>query len=559
MATHQLFNENFDHDQIPSGLIGGRYRLEQRIGEGASAITCRAYDVLLRRPVALKLLRSEYSTDQMSSARFAREALAAAAVNHPNVVQVYDYGTHDGQSYLVMQYIAGRNLKQVIVSKQPLAPTAAVRYVRRLLRGLGAIHDAGIVHRDVKPQNVLVGDDGMLRVTDFGIARGPRADTLTDFGATVGTAAYMAPEQIRGESVSAATDLYAVGVVLFELLTGRLPFRGEHPVAFMVVPLQQPAPAPSQFADDIPPALDAVVLRALAKNPADRFASAADMERALDDAVCPPTAGRPPARTGRVSEWISAAILVLLVLGLLGVALATAFGGGSGKRVDDATRGALLAAAGTTAPTATARVLRPPVGAKSQPTATIANLTATEPARAQPTPLPSRTPELRIVPVANAAPTKQATTKSIALKFGAADWQGGYYRGDATWYGRAWTAVYGAQSSYPRVVLTVSLAKAPKGSVWLIITGLDDEWAGTNPIVVSVNGVEIFSGPSPFVSWDGVGHGEQAQWKAVKWKVPAGTLHIGDNEVTLANMAPSASVGSPPYVLVSDAKLVYKS
>jgi serine/threonine-protein kinase len=559
MATQELFNEDLAEDHIPSGLIGDRYRLEQRIGEGASAITYRAYDVLLRRPVALKLLRSEYSADQTSSARFAREARAAAAVNHPNVVQVYDYGTHDGQSYLVMQYIAGRNLKQVMASERPLAPITAVRFARRLLRGLGAIHDAGIVHRDVKPQNVLVGDDGILRVTDFGIARGPKADTLTDIGATVGTAAYMAPEQIRGESVSAATDLYAVGVVLFELLTGRLPFTSEHPVASMVVPLQQPAPAPSQFAEDIPPALDAVVLWAMAKNPADRFASAVDMERALDDAVLPQTTGRPPAKTGRASEWISALILVLLVLGLLGVALATTLGGGSGNRADDSTRAALLAVAGTTAPTATARVLKPPVAAKSQPTATLPNLTATEPPTAPTTALPSRTPEQRIVPVANAAPTKQAAAKFVSLKFGAADWQGGYYRVDAAWYGRAWTAVYGAQSSYPRVVLTVSLDKTPKGSASVTITGLDDEWAGTNPIVVSVNGVEIFSGPSPFVSWDGVGHGEQAEWKAVKLKVPAGTLHKGDNEIALANMAPSSSVGTPPYVLVSDAKLVYKS
>jgi hypothetical protein len=185
-------------------------------------------------------------------------------------------------------------------------------------------------------------------------------------------------------------------------------------------------------------------------------------------------------------------------------------------------------------------------------------MTAIELPTATPAPLPSPTSEPQIEPVNNvapAAPTKQAAAKPVTLKFGAADWQGGYYRGDATWYGRPWTAVYGAQSAYPRVVLTVSLATAPKGSATLTITGLDDEWDGTNPIVVSVNGVEIFSGPSPFVSWDGVGQGEQAKWKAIKLKVPAGTLHKGDNEIALANMASSASVGAPPYVLVSDAVL----
>jgi hypothetical protein len=141
------------------------------------------------------------------------------------------------------------------------------------------------------------------------------------------------------------------------------------------------------------------------------------------------------------------------------------------------------------------------------------------------------------------------------LQFSAADWQGGYFRGDAEWYGRAWTAIYGAQSPHPRASLTFSLAAAPRDPATLTITGLDDEWAGNNPIVIAVNGVEIFAAPSPFVSWDGVGHGEQAGWTAIPFTVPASLLHEGANEIALANQAPSASFGSPPYILVSDAVL----
>lgn len=562
MASHEFFDQDSIDHPAPPDLIGGRYRLEHRIGDGRSAVTYRAYDVVLRRPVALKLLRPEYAADQVSSARFAREARAVAAVNHPHVVQVYDSGTHKGQAYLVMQYVAGRNLKQVLADEGPLAPDAAVRLGRRLLRGLGAIHAAGIVHRDVKPQNILVGDDGSLRVTDFGIARGPTGDTLTDDGATVGTAAYMAPEQIRGEPVSAATDLYAIGVVLFELLTGRLPFAIEHPVATMLVRLQQPAPAPSRFAYGIPPALDKAILRALAKAPAARYASAAEMERALDAAISPHTASHQPIKPGRVADWFGALLLALIALALLGGALAATLGRGSDDPTAEVPTGvAERVVAAPPAPTATARVIRAPVVSAARPSVTVSNPTVTEPPAATELPPATKAPRPRptstaaIVPVQDVAPTRADAVAPMALQFGAADWQGGYYRGDAAWYGRAWTAIYGAQSQYPRASLTISLPAAPSATATLSITGLDDEWAGSNSIAVSVNGVEIFSGPSSFSSWDGVGQGDRAAWAAAQFTVPEGVLHKGVNEIVVANLAPSASFGQPPYVLVSDASL----
>jgi hypothetical protein len=159
------------------------------------------------------------------------------------------------------------------------------------------------------------------------------------------------------------------------------------------------------------------------------------------------------------------------------------------------------------------------------------------------------------VPINEVAPTEQSAVEPTTTQFDAADWQGSYYRGDATWYGRAWTAIYGAQSEYPAASLTVSLAAAPSAEATLTITGLDDEWAGSNPMVVSVNGVEIYSGDAPFPSWDGVGQGEQAEWTAAVFTVPTGVLQAGTNEIKVSNQAPTATFGAPPYILLSDAQL----
>jgi hypothetical protein len=348
--------------------------------------------------------------------------------------------------------------------------------------------------------------------------------------------------------------------------------------------------------NDIPPALDAVVLRALAKNPADRFTRAFDMERALDAAVTPNAARYPPAKAGRTSEWLIALALVLVILGLLAAALASTLGGGSREQSDNPTRAAILAFGPKSSPTATstARVLQTLVATKSQPTATLSNLAANERSTATSTPQPSPTPEPptatptdsptetptalptdvptdvptaiptelltattepRIVPINEIAPTEQSAVEPTTTQFGAADWQGGYYRGDATWYGRAWTAVYGAQSEYPAASLTVSLPAAPTTEATLTITGLDDEWAGSNPIVVSVNDVEIYSGNGPFQSWDGTGQGEQAEWTTAVFTVPTGVLQAGTNEIKVANQAPTATFGAPPYILLSDAQL----
>lgn len=267
--------------------VGSRYELIEPVGEGTFAITYRARDLVLGRVVAVKVLRSQHAADDAFVARFEREARLAASVTDRHVVDVYDYGAVDDTFYIAMQFVAGRTLREELDRHGRLTIERAVDVTRQLLSGLAAIHAAGIVHRDIKPQNVLLGEDGVARVTDFGVAHATVAEGLTSHGTTVGTASYMAPEQARGGELGPATDLYAVGVVLYEVLTGRLPFEAENPMAVMVAHLQQIPSPPSVVAPSagIPAALEQVVLRALAKEPGARPASAEEMAESLSAAL----------------------------------------------------------------------------------------------------------------------------------------------------------------------------------------------------------------------------------------------------------------------------------
>ncbi len=267
-------------DQV---TIAGRYVIEARIGEGAHAITYRAQDLRLKRTVAVKVLRSHLASDTELVSRFVREAELAASISHPNVVDVYDVGTDGNVSYIVMRLVPGQDLKQVIQNEGRLPVSRANPLIQQILRGLGAIHAAGIVHRDVKPQNIIVTPDGTAQVTDFGVAYAALAEGLTTQGMTVGTASYMAPEQARGEPVTQATDIYAVGVVFYEMLTGRVPFRGENPMAVMLAHLQSRPVPPSEAVPGlrIPPRVEQVILRSMAKEPTQRFPSTGAMAAAL--------------------------------------------------------------------------------------------------------------------------------------------------------------------------------------------------------------------------------------------------------------------------------------
>lgn len=267
----------------PGSQVGGRYELGHQLGSGGMATVYVAYDSLLDREVAVKVLAARFAADPAFVERFRREASAAAGLNHPNIVAVYDRGEAEDTYYIVMEYLSGPDLKKVIRDQGPLPAPTAVDNALQILSALTAAHAAGIVHRDIKPQNVMVGEDGRLRVADFGIARADADQQMTEVGSVIGTAQYLSPEQAQGEETTAASDTYSVGIVLYEMLTGRVPFDGDRPVTVAMKQINEPPIPPRVFEPGIPAELDAVVVKALAKRPEDRYATADDFTAALLD------------------------------------------------------------------------------------------------------------------------------------------------------------------------------------------------------------------------------------------------------------------------------------
>ncbi|MGH2924646.1 MAG: Stk1 family PASTA domain-containing Ser/Thr kinase [Solirubrobacterales bacterium] len=267
-------------------VIAGRYRLLGRVGSGGMADVWCAEDTMLGRRVALKFLHERFAQDEQFIERFRREASSAAGLQHPNVVGVFDRGSFDGRHYIAMEYVEGASLKDLI--ERGLTVGEAVEIVRQVLAGAKYAHAHGIVHRDLKPQNVLVDAEGRARVTDFGIARAG-ASEITQTGSVLGTAQYLSPEQAQGLPVTATSDIYSIGVLLYEALTGRAPFEGDSPVTVALKQVSERPRPPSELNPSVSRALDAVVLRALAKDPANRFASAEEFEQALDSAEVDPS------------------------------------------------------------------------------------------------------------------------------------------------------------------------------------------------------------------------------------------------------------------------------
>src|SRR4051812_34060929 len=264
-------------------IVDGRYRVVGRIGSGGMADVYQADDTHLGREVALKVLHRRFAQDEEFVERFRREASAAAGLQHPNVVGVYDRGSHDDTWYIAMERLRGRTLKQLIVDDAPLDQRRAIDLCSQVLVAAGFAHRRGVVHRDFKPHNVIVGDDDSVKVTDFGIARAG-ASEMTETGSIMGTAQYLSPEQAQGQRVDARSDLYSIGIILFELLTSRVPFTGESAVSIALKHVSEPAPSVASLRPDVHPALDAIVARALVKDPAGRFQSAEEFVLALDEA-----------------------------------------------------------------------------------------------------------------------------------------------------------------------------------------------------------------------------------------------------------------------------------
>jgi serine/threonine-protein kinase len=263
-------------------VVDGRYRVLRKIGSGGMADVWLAEDSHLQRQVALKVLHSRFAQDREFVERFRREAEAAAGLQHPNVVAVFDRGEFEGTYYIAMQYLEGRTLKELI--DYGLTPEQAAYLIRQVLEGARFAHRRGIVHRDLKPQNVIVDDEGKAVVTDFGIARAGVSD-ITQTGSVMGTPQYLSPEQAQGEDVTPVSDLYSVGVMLYEALTGKVPFEGESAVAVAMKQVSQPPLRPSSINPQVTPPLDAVVMRALEKAPGERFQSADAFIAALDAAI----------------------------------------------------------------------------------------------------------------------------------------------------------------------------------------------------------------------------------------------------------------------------------
>ena len=323
-------------------VFAERYRLEEFVGKGGMALVFRACDTRTGHDVAVKVLRPELGNDEEFLERFRREALAASKMSHHNIVNLLDVGEEDGYRYLVIEYMRGRTLKDIIQEKERLPEPVAGQIAIRILSALQHAHDNGIIHRDIKPQNVLINAEGMVKVADFGIARVAGSNTLTKGDNVMGSVHYFSPEQAKGEDVTAASDIYSVGVVMYEMLTGRVPFDGDTPVSIALQHISTPPVPPSQVVDGISPAMERVVLTAMSKDKDSRYASAADMARAIRAAMknpqseaetvtAPVTALQEPVRMPtenieriqrqrrkkRRRERLLLAALSLLVLGLM--------------------------------------------------------------------------------------------------------------------------------------------------------------------------------------------------------------------------------------------------
>jgi eukaryotic-like serine/threonine-protein kinase len=288
-------------------VLGDRYQLLDLIGRGGMATIYRARDIRMDRVVAVKVLREAYNADQKFVTRFQREAKAASALQHPNIVQVYDYGQTDGNYYIVMELVEGTDLSRYLCYRGVLDIDRVVIIAHDVALGLGAAHRRRIVHRDVKPQNVLIGCDGSIQLTDFGIVsvyQDMNAERLTTSGMTLGTVQYFAPEQAQGEIVSPAADVYALGIVMYEMLTGHTPFDGDSAVAVALQHIRDQPTPPSQFNPSIPAALEEIILRCLEKLPEMRFRDGSQLARELEmfsdselAETVPQTPGRAPLFT----------------------------------------------------------------------------------------------------------------------------------------------------------------------------------------------------------------------------------------------------------------------
>jgi serine/threonine-protein kinase len=269
--------------------ISGRYKLLEVIGDGGMAIVYRAVDLILDRDVAVKILRTEFSDDEEFIRRFRREAEAATSLDHPNIVSIFDVGEEDNIYFIVMEYVQGKTLKQYIKEHDRLSVEQSIDIIRQIASGMAVAHDHGIIHRDIKPHNILLNSHGTAKVTDFGIALAITSATITHTNSVLGSVHYFSPEQARGGLATGKSDIYSLGIVLYEMVTGRVPFTGESPVSVALKHLQDQVIEPRKLNPDIPQSVENIILRCLSKNPLFRYDTAHEL---LDDVAAALSPGR---------------------------------------------------------------------------------------------------------------------------------------------------------------------------------------------------------------------------------------------------------------------------
>lgn len=567
--------------------IAGRYTVRAPIGEGAFSVTYRAIDTALQRDVAIKVLREQYAAHEGFDSRFEREARSAARISHPNVISVYDYGRQGKLPYIVMQYVDGPNLKEYVREDGPLTIEESINFARQILDGLAAIHDEGIVHRDVKPQNVLIDAGMQAKITDFGVAFVNVESGLTETGMAVGTAAYMAPEQASGEAVGPQADLYAVGVILYELLTGRLPFPGENPVQVMYRHVNEMPEPPRSINRSVPMGVEAVVLKALSKDAFDRFPDA----RTMRDALVSPGAAvaetisspaLPPASTSQSGQWSNAptvarrrrqppprryppapaagpstwpvVLLVLLIIGLVIILVlllqSDRFAGfGAGP---EPTATAQVAVVAAPSPTVEDTEQGPGAVDEQEPEA--------PPSEPEPEdePPPADEGEQPDEPESDDAGDGQDADSPASSQFNTPfdaslvppQWTTGESRsitaGDlqnagASDAGDAFPAP-GARVSDP-VVVAFNVIGTASSYIGITIAGMTSPDGGETPMRIHLNGNMIWSGPAPFAA---------GEWTEIAWTLGnLEWLQDGDNELSIEVLAANDAI------LVSNISVYY--
>ncbi len=547
--------------------------------------------------MAIKVLREQYAAHEGFDSRFEREARAAARISHPNVIPVYDYGRQGTLPYIVMQFVDGPNLKEYVREEGPLTTEEAINFTRQILDGLAAIHDENIIHRDVKPQNVLIDEGMQAKITDFGVAFVTRDPGLTETGMAVGTAAYMAPEQASGDAVGPPADLYAVGVILYELLTGRLPFAGENPVQVMYRHVNELPEPPRAFNRSVPLAVEAVVLRALAKDPQDRFPDARTMRDALmrpggtsEETIttqtvsprvtdtnqhryvspapqprpAPPrrrTAPPPPASTWPIVLllFIIAGLIAILWLLLQSDGLAGLAGN---PEPTPTAQVELVGDPGATPTAEPAAATEPPLPPTAEPEPAIVEPDPTLEPEPEPTvapePEPTEPVEEPVEPTAEPvepAPTEEPPPSAkfdrpFDAQQAPAQWTTGSHHSitidDFLAGGAAEPSEdvgFAGAEVWDQVDVEFNALDAPSQYIGIVIAAMNTPQEGQVPMRLLLNGNKIWTGPSPFPG---------GEWAEIAWSLGnLGWLTEGTNVLTIQLQ------GSTGTILVSNATVYY--